>query len=182
VHLAEKIAEYLRAAGLDVRIVEPVAFALVGLAESAATRWLDSPGGVSSEELSTDLTGWAWAVVDQATRSAGLTLDPHAIMPRPAELMAYPPPRGRLGSRQDVVAGPAGEPVRDGRAGVWMPHALSAAWIFCISAEPAPPWPAPGRAVPLGRGSPEGRGVPEGRGAPEGRPCGTVIPAACRHC
>ncbi len=66
-HLAEKIAEYLRAAGLDVRIVEPVAFALVGLAESAATRWLDSPGGVSSEELSTDLTGWAWAVVDQAT-------------------------------------------------------------------------------------------------------------------
>lgn len=56
-HLAEKIAEYLRAAGLDVRIAEPVTFALVGLVESAATRWLDSPGGVSSEELSTDLTG-----------------------------------------------------------------------------------------------------------------------------
>jgi predicted aminopeptidase len=30
VHLAEKIAEYLRAAGLDVRIAEPVTFALVG--------------------------------------------------------------------------------------------------------------------------------------------------------
>ena len=82
------------AAELDVRVAEPVAFALVGLVESAATRWLDSPGGVSSEELSTDLKGWAWAVVDQATRSAGLTLDPHAIMPRLAELMGYPPPRG----------------------------------------------------------------------------------------
>jgi len=182
VHLAEKIAEYLRAAELDVRVAEPVAFALVGLVESAATRWLDSPGGVSSEELSTDLTGWAWAVVDQATRSAGLTLDPHAIMPRPAEAHGLPATQGRLSSRQDVVVGAAGEPSRDGRAGVWMPHALSAAWIFCISAEPAPPWPAPGRAVPLGRGSPDGRGVPEGSASREGRPCGTLIPAACRHC
>ncbi len=94
VHLAEKIAEYLRAAELDVRVAEPVAFALVGLVESAATRWLESPGGVSLEELSTDLTVWAWAVVDQATRSAGLTLDPHAIMPRPAELTAHSPRRG----------------------------------------------------------------------------------------
>ncbi len=111
-HLAEKIAEYLRAAGLDVRIAEPVAFALVRLVESAATRWLDSPGGVSLEELSTDLTGWAWAVVDQATRSAGLTLDPHAIMPRAAELMAYPPPRA-----PEQPSGPCGRCRRGTGAG-----------------------------------------------------------------
>ena len=181
-HLAEKIAEYLRAAGLDVRIAEPVAFALVGLAESAATRWLDSPGGVSLEELSTNLTGWAWAVVDQATRQRWPHPGPARDHAAARRAHGLPATQGRLSSRQDVVVGAAGEPVRDGRARVWMPHALSAAWIFRISAEPAPPWPAPGRAVPLGRGSPDGRGVPEGRDSPEGRPCGTLIPAGCRHC
>lgn len=97
-YLTGRIAEYLHAAELDARIAEPVAFALVGMVESAATRWLDNPGETTLDELSASLTSWAWAVVDQALSAAGLRLDPHQSMPRPADFSAIVSPSTRLGS------------------------------------------------------------------------------------
>ncbi len=90
-YLTGRITEYLRAAQLDERVAEPVAFALVGLVESAATRWLDNPASVSLDELSEYLTEWAWAVVCQALGASGLQLDPHQSMPQPAEFARQVP-------------------------------------------------------------------------------------------
>lgn len=72
---------YLDVLGVRAPFTEPVAFALVGLVESAAGRWLESPGDVSREELTGLLVRWVWRLLDDTLREVGVELDPNAPLP-----------------------------------------------------------------------------------------------------
>lgn len=80
-HLTDLFDRYLKLFGIESPLVEPVAFALVGLVESAAARWLENPGGVSRAVLDDLLARWVWRLLDDTLRANGLELDPHQPLP-----------------------------------------------------------------------------------------------------
>lgn len=67
---------FLTEFGADTSMAEIEAFALVGMVESAISRWLDHPAGVTRDELAARLTRCIWLLIDQALRDAGIELDP----------------------------------------------------------------------------------------------------------
>ncbi|GAB2859708.1 TetR/AcrR family transcriptional regulator [Nocardioides pacificus] len=76
-HLAELFAGYLTLFEVDTGLAEPLAWGLVGYVDSAATRWVENPGATTFEQMSDFLARGIWAILDDALRSYGLTLDPH---------------------------------------------------------------------------------------------------------
>jgi len=82
-HLAGIFTYYLTEFGADTRLAELSAFALVGLVESAISRWLDNPAGLTRDELAGQLTRWAWLLIDQTLHDSGIELDPDAPLAAP---------------------------------------------------------------------------------------------------
>lgn len=85
-HLAGIFTYYLTEFGGNAAMAEPGAFALVGMVESAVTRWLEHPSGVTREDLADHLTRWAWLLIDQVLRDNGIDLDPNTPLAAPPSL------------------------------------------------------------------------------------------------
>ena len=77
---------YLNAFGVGTD-PQPLAFAFVGLVESATGRWLDQPGSTSQDRLVADLVRWIWLLVDDTLRAGGVYLASAEPLPTP-ELIA----------------------------------------------------------------------------------------------
>jgi AcrR family transcriptional regulator len=75
-HLTRMFSGYLAQFDVDTRAAAPGAFGLVGLVESAISRWLDNPGGLSRDELASQLSRWVWLLIYQVLRDNGINLDP----------------------------------------------------------------------------------------------------------
>jgi AcrR family transcriptional regulator len=75
-HLTGMFVFYLKEFGGDLHLAELDAFTMVGMVESAISRWLDYPGEVTRGELARHLTRWIWVLIDQVLREAGVELDP----------------------------------------------------------------------------------------------------------
>jgi AcrR family transcriptional regulator len=82
-HLSRLFTGYLAAFGLDTAPADTIAFGLVGYVESATTRWLDHPGALSLAQLTEQLTGTIWAMLDHTLRAGGISLDPDRPLPLP---------------------------------------------------------------------------------------------------
>jgi len=85
-HLSGLFSGYLTAFGLDPAPADTIAFGLVGYVESATTRWLDHPGTLSLAQLTDQLTGTIWAMLDHTLRAGGVEVDPDRPLPLPEEL------------------------------------------------------------------------------------------------
>lgn len=81
VHLTGMFHGYLSLFGLDPRPAETVAFGIVGYVESATTRWLESEGSITQDELAGLLTRAIWTLLDMQLRSGGVKLDPDQSLP-----------------------------------------------------------------------------------------------------
>ncbi|HVT71348.1 MAG TPA: TetR/AcrR family transcriptional regulator, partial [Trebonia sp.] len=64
-------------------LAEIDSFMLVGMVESAISRWLDSPGGVTREMLARHLSRSIWVLLDRGLRDARVELDPDAPLASP---------------------------------------------------------------------------------------------------
>nr|WP_203612257.1 TetR/AcrR family transcriptional regulator [Amycolatopsis sp. SID8362] len=84
-HLSGLFSGYLTAFGLDPAPADTIAFGLVGYVESATTRWLDHPGALSLTQLTDQLTGTIWAMLDHTLKAGGVELDPDRPLPLPEE-------------------------------------------------------------------------------------------------
>lgn len=82
-HLSRLFTGYLAAFGLDPAPADTIAFGLVGYVESATTRWLDHPGSLSLPQLTAQLTGTIWAMLDHTLRAGGVELDADSPLPLP---------------------------------------------------------------------------------------------------
>jgi len=82
-HLSRLFTGYLAAFGLDTAPADTIAFGLVGYVESATTRWLDHPGALSLAQLTEQLSGTIWAMLDHTLRAGGVSLDPDRPLPLP---------------------------------------------------------------------------------------------------
>lgn len=82
-HLSRLFTGYLAAFGLDPAPADTIAFGLVGYVESATTRWLDHPGSLSLPQLTAQLTGTIWAMLDHTLRAGGVELDADRPLPLP---------------------------------------------------------------------------------------------------
>jgi AcrR family transcriptional regulator len=85
-HLSRLFTGYLTAFGLDPAPADTIAFGLVGYVESATTRWLDHPGTLSLGQLTGQLSGTIWAMLDHTLRAGGVELDPDRPLPLPEGL------------------------------------------------------------------------------------------------
>ncbi|MCR6489293.1 TetR/AcrR family transcriptional regulator [Amycolatopsis sp. OK19-0408] len=85
-HLSALFTGYLTAFGLDPAPADTIAFGLVGYVESATTRWLDHPGTLSLAQLTAQLTGTIWAMLDHTLQAGGVALDPDRPLPLPDAL------------------------------------------------------------------------------------------------
>ncbi|SFA93207.1 transcriptional regulator, TetR family [Amycolatopsis marina] len=81
VHLTGMFHGYLSQFGLDPRPAETVAFGIVGYVESATTRWLESEGTITQDELAGLLTSAIWTLLDMQLRIGGVELDPDRPLP-----------------------------------------------------------------------------------------------------
>jgi AcrR family transcriptional regulator len=67
--IATRIVElfdfYLGKFGVCLRYTEVTAFGLVGMVEAAAARWLDKPGDLTLDELSSYLAARAWTMISE---------------------------------------------------------------------------------------------------------------------
>jgi hypothetical protein len=86
VHLTNLFTDQLLAFGLPTERAEPVGFGIVGLVETASSRWLEDPIRMTRDQLTRDLAGWIWLMLDDVLRAGGVVLDPH----RPIELPRPP--------------------------------------------------------------------------------------------
>ncbi|WP_073264939.1 TetR/AcrR family transcriptional regulator [Cryptosporangium aurantiacum] len=77
-HVGALIQDVLRAQSLDAAIAEPLAYGLVSMVDAAATRWMDSPGGLTRDAFAGHLTDWVWSVFETAFRAGGVRIDPDA--------------------------------------------------------------------------------------------------------
>lgn len=62
--MTDLFTHYLTEFGAETRMAEPSAYALVGMVESAISRWLDNPVGLTRIELADQLTRWVWLLID----------------------------------------------------------------------------------------------------------------------
>lgn len=79
--LGKVIGGYLALLGLDARLADPLSFGLVGMVEATTARWSVEPGELDRAELVERLSDWAWGVLDDVLRAAGLELDPDLPLP-----------------------------------------------------------------------------------------------------
>ncbi|MFD5827318.1 TetR/AcrR family transcriptional regulator [Lentzea sp. NPDC060358] len=80
--LRELLGSYVVLLGGDARVVDPLAFGLIGMVETAALRWVTSPDPLLDRDgLVEHLTGWAWGSLDVALRAIGVELDPDFPLP-----------------------------------------------------------------------------------------------------
>jgi AcrR family transcriptional regulator len=82
-HLTRLFTYYLSEFGADTGLAEINAFMLVGMVESAISRWLDSPGEVSRGALARHLSRSIWVLLDLELRDSGVELDPDAPLSSP---------------------------------------------------------------------------------------------------
>jgi AcrR family transcriptional regulator len=82
-HVANIFTYYLDEFEAETKMAELDAFTMVGMVETAISRWLDYQYGVTREELSAHLTRWIWILLDQGLRDAGVELDPNARLAPP---------------------------------------------------------------------------------------------------
>ncbi|MFJ9787595.1 TetR/AcrR family transcriptional regulator [Amycolatopsis sp. NPDC101161] len=82
-HLSGLFTGYLTAFGRDPAPADTIAFGLVGYVESATTRWLDHPGALTLDQLTAQLSGTIWAMLDHTLRAVGVELDPDRPLPLP---------------------------------------------------------------------------------------------------
>lgn len=75
-HLTLLLAHYLGVFGLDTRVAETAAFALVGMVDSSTARWLENPRDMDETELAALLGRWAWRILDDVLREHGVVLAP----------------------------------------------------------------------------------------------------------
>ncbi|WP_370941909.1 TetR/AcrR family transcriptional regulator [Amycolatopsis sp. cg5] len=81
--LTQVFAFYLAVFGLDTRIADVLAFGVVGLVDSSAANWLESPKGITRPQLAELLTRWIWHILDDSLRTAGVEVDPNLPLPPP---------------------------------------------------------------------------------------------------
>ncbi|WP_045379371.1 TetR/AcrR family transcriptional regulator [Mycobacterium kyorinense] len=86
--LAQLLADYLNAFGIDPRPAEPLGFGIVGFVDSAARQWLQQRGAYSQEELIGQLAEWVWLLLDTTLKAGGVHLDPHEPLAKPEEIAA----------------------------------------------------------------------------------------------
>lgn len=82
-HLTQLFGAYLTAFGVESGVAEPLAYGIVGLVETATTRWLEQPAGVRQEELAENLSRWIWLLLDDTLRERGITLSPDQPLASP---------------------------------------------------------------------------------------------------
>lgn len=82
-HLTLLLEHYLAMFGIDNRVAEPVAFALVGMVDSSTARWLENPRGIDEAEFAALLGRWAWKILDDVLREHGVVLAPDAPLASP---------------------------------------------------------------------------------------------------
>ncbi|SFS66327.1 transcriptional regulator, TetR family [Saccharopolyspora flava] len=68
---------FLKQFGIEVPVVQPLAFGIVGLVESGANSWLEEPGGLTLDELTDWLCDWTWHLLDRSLQVYGIELDPN---------------------------------------------------------------------------------------------------------
>jgi AcrR family transcriptional regulator len=74
--LIRLLDEYVETLGLDVRVVQPLSYGLVGFVDAAASQWASDPNGLTHDEMVDLLSGWIWSVLDGLLRDVGLEIDP----------------------------------------------------------------------------------------------------------
>lgn len=79
--LTSLLATYADLFGVDARLAEPAAFALVGMVETTTARWLDHPGDLTREKLLQHLSSWCWCLIEELLRTVDITIDPHQPLP-----------------------------------------------------------------------------------------------------
>jgi AcrR family transcriptional regulator len=79
--LRDIFVAYLALFGADPAPADPLAFGLVGLVESSATRWAVAPGTLDRDQLIAQMADWCWSAIDSALRAAGVVLDPETQLP-----------------------------------------------------------------------------------------------------
>jgi AcrR family transcriptional regulator len=82
-HLTRLFTYYLSEFGADTGLAEINSFMLVGMVESAISRWLDSPGDVTRDVLALHLSRSIWVLLDRGLRDGGVELDPDAPLAPP---------------------------------------------------------------------------------------------------
>jgi AcrR family transcriptional regulator len=76
-HVANLLAEVLRAFGKDTDLAESMAFGLVGLVDATVNRWLsDRESTLTAAQLADFLATSIWSVIDGYLRSVDLHVDP----------------------------------------------------------------------------------------------------------
>lgn len=77
-HASDMFASVLAAAGHETDVAEPLAFALVGLVDSAVNRWRrQKDQRVSAARLEDLLTQWVWQLIELNLGQHGITLSPN---------------------------------------------------------------------------------------------------------
>lgn len=79
--LRDLFVAYLTIFDADTSLSDPMAFAVVGMVESATARWLTEPGALTRDELVARLSEWVWALLDNLLRGVGVILDPGLPLP-----------------------------------------------------------------------------------------------------
>jgi AcrR family transcriptional regulator len=79
--LRDFLERYCALLGIDPVTVDPLAFGLVGMVESATQRWLVAPGVLGREALVDQVSIWIWGLLDHILRSIGVVVDPDEPLP-----------------------------------------------------------------------------------------------------
>jgi AcrR family transcriptional regulator len=82
-HLTGLFTDYLAAFGLPTERAEPAGFGIVGLVETASSRWLEDPTQMTRDQLTLDLARWIWLMLDDVLRAGGVALDPEQPLELP---------------------------------------------------------------------------------------------------
>lgn len=82
-HLTLLFEHYLTAFGIDPRIGETIAFAIVGMVDASTARWLDNPRDMDEAELVAVLSRWVWRILDDLLREHRVVLAPNAPLATP---------------------------------------------------------------------------------------------------
>jgi AcrR family transcriptional regulator len=79
--LTTLLAGYMTVLEIDPTIAETLGFGLVGLVESATSRWIDQSSATDRDRITAQLARWIWAMLDDTLRESGVHLDPNAPLP-----------------------------------------------------------------------------------------------------
>lgn len=79
--LRDFLERYCALLGIGPVSIDPLAFGLVGMVESATQRWLVAPGTLGREALVGQVSLWIWGLLDHLLRSIGVVVDPDEPLP-----------------------------------------------------------------------------------------------------